>query len=200
MRRSTPRGCCCRTCHSTLRSGSTGNYGVGPGADRMFTFSATGHWGHRLESGAELYLNVEMAAGDPFARNLVGLGSFTNGEITRAAGTNPMVYRQRLFLRQTWNHGGGQEQLASEQNQLAGTVDRNRFVLTAGNFATLDVFDDNSPTTKPTSACVAGPVPRFGRGMGPEQGGRRGQQGAAQGGGGQAGVHVVRRVGFTSPA
>ena len=31
----------------------------------------------------------------------------------------------------------------ADLNQMAGTVDRNRVVLTLGNFSTLDVFDDN---------------------------------------------------------
>ncbi|MFM7024714.1 MAG: carbohydrate porin, partial [Limnohabitans sp.] len=109
----------------------------------------TGHWGLRLDSGAELYLNAELASGDPFARNLVGLGGFTNGEITRAAGTTPQPYLQRLFWRQTWDQGGEREWLASDFNQMARWVDKNRFVLTAGNFSTLDVFDDNAYAKDP---------------------------------------------------
>lgn len=135
--------------HPAFAAAGSGMNSLGPGADRMFTFSLTGHWGHRFESGAELYLNAEMAAGDPFARNLVGLGSFTNGEITRAAGTTPKPYLQRLFWRQTWNQGGEREWLASDFNQMARQVDKNRFVLTAGNFSTLDVFDDNTYAKDP---------------------------------------------------
>ena len=118
-------------------------------ADRMFTFSLTGHWGLRLASGAELYMNAELAAGDPFARNLVGLGGFTNGEITRAGSSHPKPYLQRLFWRQTWDQGGEREWLASDFNQMARWVDKNRFVLTAGNFSTLDVFDDNAYAKDP---------------------------------------------------
>lgn len=117
--------------------------------DKMYTFSATAHWGTRLWDGAEAYLNTEVAQGVPFSGNLVGLGSFTNGEITRAGGSNPKLYRQRLFLRQTWNRGGGTEQLEADFNQMAGTVDKNRFVLTVGNFSTLDVFDDNAYAKDP---------------------------------------------------
>ena len=73
----------------------------------------------------------------------MGLGGFYNGEITRAAGTTPKLYRQRLFVRQTWNQGGGSEPVESDLNWMAGTADRNRFVLTAGNFSTLDIFDKN---------------------------------------------------------
>ena len=61
----------------------------------------------------------------------------------------PPQRRQRLFLRQTWNHGGGREKVESDFNQLAGHVERDRFVLTVGNFSTLDVFDDNTYAKDP---------------------------------------------------
>ena len=135
--------------HPAFPAAGSGLNSLGPRADRMFTFSATGHCGQRFESGGELYLNVEMAAGEPFTKNLVGLGGFTNGEITRAAGTTPKPYLQRLFWRQTWNQGGEREWLASDFNQMARWVDKNRFVLTVGNFSTLDVFDDNAYAKDP---------------------------------------------------
>jgi hypothetical protein len=90
-----------------------------------------------------------MVQGVPFSTDLIGLGGFTNGEITRASGSAPKVYRQRLFLRQTWNQGGGAERIDADLNQLAGAVDKNRLVLTAGNFSTLDVFDRNSYAKDP---------------------------------------------------
>jgi hypothetical protein len=96
-----------------------------------------------------LYFNPEVVSGIPFSNNLVGLGGFTNGEITRAAGSDLKLYRQRLFLRQTWNQGGGSEKIESDFNQMAGTVDKNRVVVTAGNFSTLDVFDDNKYAKDP---------------------------------------------------
>ncbi len=119
---------------STLKS-------IAPRSERMYTFSTTAHWGMRTWEGAELYINPEIASGVPFSNDLVGLGGFTNGEITRAAGSTPKLYLQRLFLRQTWNRGGGTEGVESDVNQLAGVVDKNRTVLTIGNFSTLDVFD-----------------------------------------------------------
>jgi hypothetical protein len=118
-------------------------------ADKMYTFTGTAFLGMRPWTNGELYFNPEMAQGVPFTRNLVGLGGFTNGEITRAAGSSPTFYRQRLFVRHTWNRGGGSEVVEAGQNQLAGSVDRNRVVLTAGNFSTLDVFDNNAYAKDP---------------------------------------------------
>jgi hypothetical protein len=135
--------------HPSFRSAVSGVNSLTAAADRMFTFSATAHWGARVWDGGEIYVNPELAAGVPFAGNLVGLGGFTNGEITRAAGTTPKPYLQRLFLRQTWNQGGGQEKVEGDFNQMAGFVDKNRFVLTLGNFSTLDVFDDNAYAKDP---------------------------------------------------
>jgi hypothetical protein len=53
------------------------------------------------------------------------------------------LYRARAFLRQTWSHGGEQEAVESEARQLAGMVDKRRTVLTVGNLAVIDIFDDN---------------------------------------------------------
>ena len=118
-------------------------------SESMYTFSTTAHWGMRVWKDGEVYFNPELVAGVPFSNNLVGLGTFTNGEITRAAGTDLKLYRQRLFLRQTWNMGGGTEKVPADFNQLAGAVDKNRVVLTAGNFSALDVFDDNTYAKDP---------------------------------------------------
>lgn len=135
--------------HPGFSSNYSGLNSMSSGADKMYTFSLTAHWGTRLWSGGELYFNPEIVSGVPFTENLIGLGGFTNGEITRAAGTTPQAYRQRLFLRQTWNQGGGTEKLESDFNQMAATVDKNRTVLTVGNFSMLDVFDDNAYAKDP---------------------------------------------------
>jgi hypothetical protein len=116
--------------------------------ERSYTFTTTGYFGARPWTGGEIYFNPEVTQGVPFS-NLAGLGGFTNGEVTKVSGTNPKVYRQRLFLRQTWNLGGDREPVEPDLNQMAGLVDKNRFVLTVGNFSTLDVFDDNAYAKDP---------------------------------------------------
>lgn len=130
--------------HPSFRAAYSGPNSIIANSEKMYTFSTTAFVGLRPWKGGEIYFNPEIVQGVPFSTNLVGLGGFTNGEITRAAGTNPTIYRQRLFLRQTWNNGGGTNHVDSNLNQLAGSIDKNRFVLTVGNFATLDVFDPNT--------------------------------------------------------
>jgi len=110
--------------------------------DKSYTATATAFLGFRPWTGGELYFNGEETQGRPFS-NLEGTAAFTNGELTRTAGSRPKSYRQRLFLRQTWGLGGEQEHQDGDLNQMAGFVDKNRVVLTVGNFSLLDVFDDN---------------------------------------------------------
>lgn len=131
--------------HPAYQAAYSGPNSIVPSAEKMYTFSTTAFIGMRLWQGAEAYLTPEISQGVPFSANLIGMGGFTNGEITRAAGASPTLYRQKLFLRQTWNNGGESQRVeAGQNNQMAGWVDRNRVVLTVGNFSTLDVFDPNS--------------------------------------------------------
>jgi high affinity Mn2+ porin len=111
--------------------------------ENAYTFSFTAAFGKRLWQGGELYFDPEVVQGVPFSGNLIGMGGFYNGEITRAAGPHLVAYRARLFMRQTWGRGGGRETVESDMNQLGGAVDRDRIVLTAGFFSALDIFDNN---------------------------------------------------------
>ena len=130
-------------------SGDFPLYSLTNNSDRSYTRSLTGYFGFRPWVGGELYLNPEITQGVPFTESLIGMGGFYNGEVTRAAGTTPKLYRQRLFLRQTWNRGGEEQKIASDLNWMAGTVDKNRVVLTLGNFSLLDVFDKNAYSNDP---------------------------------------------------
>lgn len=118
--------------------------------EKSYTLTTSAYLGMRVWPGGEAYLNIEAAQGVPFS-NLTGMGSFTNGEMTRGSSTNPKFYRQRLFLRQTWEHAGESEFEESEPNQLAGRQSQNRTVLTVGNFSTLDLFDNNRYAHDPHS-------------------------------------------------
>jgi len=47
-------------------------------------------------------------------------------------------------VRQTWGLGGGSEAVDGAQNQLSGTRDKRRIVLTVGKLAVTDIFDANT--------------------------------------------------------
>ena len=121
----------------------SGQNSLSTSRERSYSFTTTAAFGYRPWGGGELYFNPELSQGVPLS-NLTGLGGFSNGEIARVTGRTPKLYRAKLFLRQTWGLGGGQEAVESDMNQLAGNVDKRRVVVTAGNLSVLDIFDDNS--------------------------------------------------------
>ena len=110
---------------------------------RSYTLTATAFLGARLWSGGELYYNPEMIMSHSLS-NLTGLGGLTNGENQKGGGSSPTFYDARLFLRETWGLGGGTQQVESDANQLAGSVNKNRVVLTAGRISVIDIFDNNA--------------------------------------------------------
>lgn len=120
----------------------SGENSLSPRKEKSYSFTSTLFLGKRLGRDTELYFNPELVQGVPMS-NLLGLGGLTNSELQKTAGAHPTVYRARLFLRHTWGLGGEREAVAGEANQLAGWQDKRRLVLTAGNLAASDIFDDN---------------------------------------------------------
>ena len=118
--------------------------------DRSFTFTTTAFLGTRLWRGAEFYYNPELFEGTPFSGALVGLGGFQNGELQKGNFIPAITYNARAFIRQTIGFGGGDEYIPEGTvNQLAGTVDKNRLVLTWGKVASQDFFDMNEYSHDP---------------------------------------------------
>ena len=107
-----------------------------------YTWSGTLFLGARLAPNTDVYFNPEVVSGVPFS-DLSGLGGFTNGEATKANGAQAKFYSARAFLRQTINQEGDKVVLENEANQITQTVSSNRVVVTAGQFSTLDIFDDS---------------------------------------------------------
>ena len=107
-----------------------------------YTWSGTLFFGARIAPNTDIYFNPEVISGVPFS-GLTGLGGFTNGEATKANGAQAKFYSARAFLRQTINQEGDKIVLENEANQITQTVSSNRVVVTAGQFSTLDIFDDS---------------------------------------------------------
>lgn len=107
-----------------------------------YTWSGTLFMGARLAPDTDIYFNPEVVSGVPFS-GLVGLGGFTNGEATKAGGAQAKFYSARAFLRQTFNQEGDKVLLENDANQITQTASSNRVVVTAGQFSTLDIFDDS---------------------------------------------------------
>jgi high affinity Mn2+ porin len=120
----------------------TGPNSLSTTKEKSYSLSATAYLGIRAWTSGEFYLNAEMLQGVAFS-NLQGMGGFTNAELEKVAGANPIFYVPRVFVRQAWSMGGGSDHVESAPNQLAGTVDKRRLVLTIGKMSIPDVFDDN---------------------------------------------------------
>ncbi|HEX8963485.1 MAG TPA: carbohydrate porin [Rhodocyclaceae bacterium] len=135
--------------HGAFAAAYSGPNSLGPEREpRSYTLTATAFVGLRPWQGGELYFNPELTSSESLS-DLHGLGGLTNGENQKGGGPNPTIYAARLFLRQTWNLGGGSEAVESAQNQLAGRVDKNRMVLTAGKMSIIDIFDINTYSHDP---------------------------------------------------
>src|SRR6185312_3610980 len=120
----------------------SGPHSLAPEAEHAYSFTTTLFAGARVWRGGEAYVNLEAIQGLPFS-NQTGLGGFPNAELQKAAGSEVNWYRARLFLRQTFGFGGGEESIEADANQLRQAVDKRRLVITAGQMAVGDVFDDN---------------------------------------------------------
>ena len=122
-------------------------------AETSYTWTMTAYLGWRPWANGELYFNPESIQGKPLS-NVTGLGGLTNAELQKSASSQIRFYRARLFYRHTvgLNAGlnadakGEQEELESDQNQLAGKVDKRRFVVTAGNLSITDMFGTSDIT------------------------------------------------------
>lgn len=135
--------------HPSFPAGYSGPNSLLPMREpRSYTLTATAFVGARLWQDGELYFNPEMISSQSLS-TLHGLGALTNGENQKGGGPTPTFYRARLFLRQTWGFGGGSDSVESAPNQLAGTADRDRLVLTFGNVSLLDIFDNNAYSHDP---------------------------------------------------
>jgi len=126
----------------------TGTNSLSPDIEKSYSFTATAALGARTWHGGEVYFDPEVTQGVPLSR-LTGLGGFTNGEIARTSGPTLTLYAARLFVRQTWGLGGEQEAVEPDANQLAGSVERRRLVLTVGKLSVQDLFDDNAYSHDP---------------------------------------------------
>jgi hypothetical protein len=120
-----------------------------PDYERSYTGTFSLFFGAALWPGGELYVAPEIIAERPLSQ-LRGLGGVTeNFELQKTGGETPQLYRARLNLRQTFNLGGHDIQINSSPLQLGTTVGSRRLVLTAGNFAAIDIFDKNNVTWDP---------------------------------------------------
>ena len=125
-----------------FRAAYSGPNSLSAAREKSYSFTATAAFGLRAWAGGEIYFDPELVQGVPMS-GLAGLGGLSNGELQKTAGSNPVLYKARLFLRQRWSLGGEMQALESEAHQLAGRQTQRRLTLTLGNLAVSDLFDNN---------------------------------------------------------
>jgi len=99
--------------------------------------------GAHLWPGGEIYFNPEYYQGFGLS-NTHGIAAFPNGETYKVGQKIGDIFIPHLFLRQTFGFGGEQEELPSDQLQLAQQVDVSRLTITIGRLSVGDQFDTNS--------------------------------------------------------
>ncbi len=99
--------------------------------------------GARVWPGGEVYLDAQYYQGFGFA-NTHGIAAFPNAEGSKIGQRIGDVVLPHLFYRQTFGFGGEQEDLESDQLQLAEKVDISRLTFTFGRLTTGDQFDVNA--------------------------------------------------------
>ena len=121
----------------------SGANSLNPNREDKHTATLTLFLGRRLWPGAEIYYDPEVTQGNGLS-GTVGVAGFPNGEATRAGSNTPEYNTARLFLRQTFDLGGGAESIAADQNELAGPTSAERLTFTLGKLSAADIFDANT--------------------------------------------------------
>ena len=104
--------------------------------------------GVRLWRGAEAYIDGLTWQGFGL-NNVLGVEGFPSGEAYRIGTAVPNGTIARLFIRQTINFGGEQEDVPDDQLKLARKEDISRLTFTFGRFAAPDIFDNNAYANDP---------------------------------------------------
>jgi high affinity Mn2+ porin len=128
--------------HPAFRSPYRGANSLDPGSVGDETASLTLYGGARPWTGGEIWAAGEVDQGFGLSDTL-GVAAFPNGEGYKVGRADPYFRLQRLFFRQSFDLGGGDQDLAPAANQLAGTRTADSLVITLGKFSVTDIFDGN---------------------------------------------------------
>ena len=129
--------------HPDFSAAYDGPHSLRPQHETGYTLTATLFLGHRLWRGAELFFNPEIIQSAPLS-DLHGLGGLSNGENQKSGDPTARLYSARAFLRQTIRLGGNEAPVEAGPNQFGGQVSSRRLVVTVGQIALIDIFDNNA--------------------------------------------------------
>ncbi|MBN9544164.1 MAG: carbohydrate porin [Alphaproteobacteria bacterium] len=136
--------------HPAFRSPYRGTNSLDPGSRGNETVNATAYLGARLWDGGEAWANGEIDQGFGLS-NTLGIAAFPNGQGSKVGKSEPYFRLHRLFVRQSFDLGGEEEELAPAANQLGASRTHDNLVITIGKFSAVDVFDTNSYAHDPAN-------------------------------------------------
>ncbi|MGO9172930.1 MAG: carbohydrate porin [Rhodomicrobium sp.] len=134
--------------YPAIRSPYEGANSLPSGGQARETGDITLYAGYRLWQGAELWADPEIDQGFGLA-NTHGAAGFPSAEAYKLGLAEPYARVQRYFVRQTVDLGGETQKVDEDINQFAGSQTADRFVLTLGKFAIVDIFDTNKYANNP---------------------------------------------------
>jgi high affinity Mn2+ porin len=134
--------------YPAFRSPYLGENSFTPWAQTRATWTASAFLGLKLWDGGELYYNPELLQGFGL-HDTTGAAGFPNGEAQKSNFPYPRYSTSRLFLRQTFGFGGGEQAIESSYGQMAGKIDTRALMIQIGRFAVHDLFDTNSYAQDP---------------------------------------------------
>lgn len=129
--------------HPRFHSPYAGQNSLTAGDTLRQTVSLDLYLGAHLWPGGELYFNPQYYQGFGFNQTR-GIAAFPNGEAYKVGTVSGNEQIAHLFYRQTFGFDGEQEQLFSDELQLAHKVDIARLTLTIGKVGVGDQFDCNA--------------------------------------------------------
>lgn len=135
--------------HPAFSSPYRGTNSLDPGNRGDETIAATLDAGLRPWTNGEVWADPEIDQGFGISDTL-GIAAFPSGEAYKVGAATPYFRLQRLFVRQTIDLGGEQQNVESGLNQFAGSHTADNLVLTAGKFSVVDIFDTNDYAHDPS--------------------------------------------------
>jgi len=128
--------------HPAFTSPFEGKNSLSGNAQTANTINASLFAGAQPWRGGQFWFDLEMNQG--FApSNTLGVAGYVNGEGAKVGHHSPYYRPQRLFYRQTFDLGGGEEDVDPDLFEFGGKTTKNRLVITVGKFSLTDVMDDN---------------------------------------------------------
>jgi high affinity Mn2+ porin len=135
--------------HPAFASPYRGTNSLDPASRGDETTALTLDFGGRPWAGGEIWADPEVDQGFGLSDTL-GIAAFPSGEAYKVGSAAPYFRLQRLFLRQTFDLGGDDQNVDAGINQFAGSRTADNLVVTAGKFSVVDIFDTNDYAHDPS--------------------------------------------------